>query len=155
MHLRESEEKYRLLHESAGIGIGYYSVDGLVLSYNKLAARHMGGTPDDYIGKSIYELFPKADADAYSARIRKAANSETPDVYEDMVPLPSGNKYFLSTFTRITDSYGTIMGVQIISQDITERKHMEEALRESNQKAEMLLKAPERYETGLQTKPVR
>jgi PAS domain S-box-containing protein len=135
MNLRESEEKYRLLHESAGIGIGYYTVDGIVLSYNKLAARHMGGTPDDFIGKSIYELFPKADADAYSARIRKAANSETPDVYEDMVPLPSGSKYFLSTYTRISDNYSNILGVQIISQDITERKLMEEALRESKEKA--------------------
>lgn len=137
--LRESEEKYRLLHEFAEVGIGYYNSEGIILSYNQLAAKNMGGVPDDFIGKSIFDLFPKADADAYFERIRKAIDSSTPDVYEDMVPLPAGNMYFLSTFTKVVDVQGNLMGIQIISQNITDRKQAEEELRESKQKAEMML----------------
>jgi len=128
----EHEAKYRLLHEHAGISIGYYNLDGIVLSYNQLAARNMGGVPDDFTGKSIYDLYPKSDADSCLMRIRKAASSENSDVYEDIVPLPAGRMYFLNTFTRILDISGSLSGIQIISQNITERKRAEKAL-ENNQ----------------------
>ena len=129
--LRESEERYRLLHESPGIGIGYYQLDGIIISYNKLAAKHMGGAPEDFIGKSIYDLFPGEEAKTYHDRIKRAAMAEAPVVYEDMVKLPLGNVYFLSTFTRITDLNGTLLGIQIISQDITEQKKTALTLQES------------------------
>lgn len=129
--LRESEEKYRLLHENAGIGIGYYTPDGIVLSYNRLAASHMNGTPEEFIGKSIYELFPKQQAEFYHDRITKACSAAGPMEYEDMVPLQSGNKFFLSTFAKVTNAEDTILGIQIISQDITERKQAELRLYES------------------------
>jgi len=137
--LHENEEKYRLLHENAGIGIGYYSLDGIVLSYNRLAARNMNGEPEDFIGKSIHALFPKKEAEVYHDRIRKAAASRGADVYHDLVPLPSGDRYFLSTFTKIQDKKGILLGIQIISQDITDRKEAEESLRESKEKTELLL----------------
>lgn len=137
--LRESEEKFRLLHEFAGIGIGYYSPDGRILSYNQLAAKNMGGAPEDFIGKTLFDLFPKAAADVYSDRIKEAIDSSAPHVYEDMVPLPAGNQYFLSTFTKVTDVQGKLLGIQIISQNITDRKNAEAELRESKQKAEILL----------------
>jgi PAS domain S-box-containing protein len=136
--LRESEEKYRLLHEFAGVGIGYYSPDGRVLSYNQLAAKNMGGVPEDFIGKSMFDLFPKADAEVYYDRILKAIDSSTSDVYEDMVSLPSGKMYFLSTFTKILDAQSNLLGIQIISQNITDRKRTETALQLKNEEYEAL-----------------
>ncbi len=131
--IHESEEKYRLLYESAGIGIGYYSLEGIVLSYNKLAAQHMGGVPENFIGKSISQLFPSAEGRIYLDRLTLAATAEGSTVYEDLVELPSGTTYFVSTFTRVTDLGGRLLGVQIISQDITQRKNAELAVIESKE----------------------
>jgi len=123
--LVESEQKYRLLHESAGVGIGYYTPEGVVISFNRKAADNMNGNPEDFTGKSIYDLFPKASADVYLNRIKKTIDSESPQFYEDKVNLPSGDLWFHSTFTRILDSSGRVIGVQVISTDITDRKQTE------------------------------
>ena len=126
--LKESEGKYRLLHENAGIGIGYYKPDGVIISFNKIAAMHLGGVPEDFEGKSIYDIFPKEEADFYFSRIKKTTIANAPTVYEDRVPLPKEDKYFLSTFSKITDSNNEIIGIQIISQDISEQKNTENEL---------------------------
>ena len=132
----ESEEKYRFLHENAGIGIAYYSLEGIVISYNQLAAKHMNGNPEDFIGKSIFDLFPKQDADFYFNRIKKAIISAESTVYEDCVQLPNKEKWFLSTFTKIINSQNKILGIQIISQDITSIKQAKIELQKAKEKAE-------------------
>ena len=132
--LRDSEEKYRLLHETAGIGVGYYTPEGVVISYNQLAARHMGGNPQEFYGRSIFELFPKEEAEVYFDRIVRSAASNEPMVYNDPINLPTGVYWFESTFTSIKNETGSVIGVQIISQDITERKNYEEALRQSEER---------------------
>ena len=142
--LRESEEKYRLLHESSGVGVGYYRPDGTVISYNRLAAAHMGGRPEDFTGRSIYNIFPKQEAEFYHNRIEKAVVSDNTVVYEDLVPLPTGDKYFLSTFTKIMDSNNAVSGIQIISQDITERKQMENKLIVAIQESDILREKAEK-----------
>jgi len=127
--LLESEQKFRLLHELAGLGMGYFTPDGDVISFNKLAAQHMNGKPEDFEGLSIYSLYSKSDADNYLGRIRKSAISEIAMEYEDHVELPSGTKWFSSIYTRVVDSAGLVVGIQIISNDITEQKRVEESLR--------------------------
>ncbi len=135
----EHEEKYRLLHEHAGVGIGYFSLDGRSLSFNQLAAKYLAGVPQDFIGRSIDDLFPEAEAKDYRERIRRAACSDSPLMFEGYVVLPVGRRYFISTYTRIADMDGNLLGVQVISQDITGNKLVEEELRASKETAEMLL----------------
>ncbi len=128
--LRESEERYRLLHENAGVGIGYYTTDGIVISFNNLAASQVSGKPEDFNGKSIYEIYSKSEADFYMNRIKLSSASESNIIYEDYINLPSGDKWFLNIFSRICDSQKNVIGIQIISQDITERKRAEAELKE-------------------------
>jgi PAS domain S-box-containing protein len=127
--LLESEQKYRLMHESAGVGIGYYTPDGVVISYNKRAAEYMNGKPEDFKGLSLYTLFSAPEADFYLDRIQKAAASEIPMEYDDQIKLPADIKWFNSVYTRIVDSFGSVIGIQIISTDITKQKWIEESLR--------------------------
>jgi PAS domain S-box-containing protein len=137
MALIESEERNRLLVENAGLGIGYYDIDGKIIMFNKIAANNLNGKPADFEGKSLYDLFEKELASIYMERIKKSLNSKESQVYEDYFALAS-DKWFLSTFTRMEDHKGNIIGVQVISNDITERKKAELALVESEESFRML-----------------
>jgi PAS domain S-box-containing protein len=130
--LQETVEKYNQLFENAGVGIAYYTVDGVVMMYNRVASRNMKGVPEDFIGKSLHDLFPKDKADLYLERIRKAAASGIPATYENIVPAAIGEKFFSSTFTRIVDASGKVLGIQVASTDLTERKKAEDTLAENN-----------------------
>ena len=131
--LRVSEERHRLLFDNAGLGIGYYTLDGHVAAFNRLAVAHMSGEPNEYTGKSLVELYGEAAGAIYLERIRDAASTPENREYEDFVSLPAGDKWFLSTYSRIVGTTGQVVGVQIISSDITDRKRAEESLRASEQ----------------------
>jgi len=135
--LRDSEERYKYLFENSGVGIGYYTTDGVVISYNKKALENIGGTLEDYAGKSVLDIFPQPEGETYYNRIQQAITTEVPQVYEDYLIFHETAKWFSSTITRITDAAGQVIGVQIASLDITNRKMAEEALSES----QALLKA--------------
>jgi len=137
LSLRESEERYKFLFEYSGVGVGYYSTDGVVISFNQKALENIGGKLEDYVGKSFFELFQGEQAEIYYSRIKHAISSDIPQVYEDYLVINSQTKWFSSTFTRVTNATGEIIGVQIASLDITERKQAEEAFSES----QALLKA--------------
>lgn len=124
----DREKEYRLLYEYAGVGIGYYDLEGKVISYNPIALQLMGGNSEDFVGKSIYELFPKDLADEYSSRMKTSLLANQPQKYEDYVELPTGGKWFLSAYSKIIDYEGNLKGVQIISSDITQQKLLENDL---------------------------
>ena len=138
--LRASEEQYKYLFDYSGLAIGFYRPDGEVISYNKKAAANMGKRADELIGKSIYQLFPAADAKKYMERITKALASDETQIYEDCIALSPGEDWYASTFKRIRDANGELIGVQIISQNITKSKEMLKNLKETQDYLEKLIK---------------
>lgn len=132
--LRESEGRYRALFEHAGLGIGYYTLDGVLVSFNTMAAQHMGGHPEDFAGRSVADIFGEEAGSIYLERIRQAAAAHTVLHYEDGVSLPDGERWFVSHYAPIADSQGAISGVQIIASDITARNRAEQQLRASEER---------------------
>ena len=138
--LKESEEKHRLLFENAGVGIGYYDPEGRVVAYNNLAAAYMNGSPEQFVGKCFRDLFGPRSAEKYEDRLRQALASEQGQVYQDFVSLPSGKRWYLSNYHRIKNSAGQMIGVQIISLDITAQKQAEMHLESSERRLRYILK---------------
>ncbi|HTY51842.1 MAG TPA: PAS domain S-box protein, partial [Methanomicrobiales archaeon] len=126
--LRESEERQRLLIEYSGLGIAYWDYSGRLMFLNRKGIENMGGCVEDFTGKHVTELFPGDRAKEFAERISSMKDAFGSRVYEDLVPLPGGPRWFLSTFTNVLDTGGNPSGVQIISQDITDRKEAEEKL---------------------------
>lgn len=132
--LRESEEKHKLLLEYSGMEIGYYDLDGKVILFNANAARYMRGKPETFIGKTVYELYGKNRGQIYHERILKAAGSYRSIEYNDEVHSPDGIRHFSTLYTRIKNVKNEVIGVQIISKDITRERKAELELKESEKR---------------------
>jgi PAS domain S-box-containing protein len=127
--LRKRDERHFSMLDHAGIGIGYWDLDGRLIMFNAKAAENMNGTPSDFVGRTVNELFGDELAGVYMGRIGKAARSDGAEEYEDMVRLPIGELWFISVYRRVLDAGGKVTGVQVVSINITERKRMELEMR--------------------------
>ena len=127
--LRES--RYRTLLENVSAGIGYYDLEGNVILFNNMAAKFMGGEPADFIGKSIYQLYGDEPGKIYHDRIKAAVEADSFMAYEDRVDLPAGIKWFNSKYNKIHNQENEIIGVQIISTDVTDIVEAQQILQDS------------------------
>ena len=126
--LFESRERYRLLMENSGLGIGYYDIDGKVLMFNQQALKNLGGEAKDYIGKNLTEIFGKETGQVFVERLKLAAESECSLKFEDKVELEGRPGWYMSTQSRILDQNGQVDGILVIADNITDRKIAEEKL---------------------------
>lgn len=135
---KATEERYRLLVENSGLGIGLYDLNGKILYFNQKAIHDLGGKPEDYIGKSMQEVFGQEAADVYIQRMHEVAASDISQEYEDCIEFPSGKFCFLSNYTCLKNPDGTVYGVQVIAHDITLRKIAENKVIDSEEKFRVL-----------------
>ena len=128
--LRESEERHRDILEYGGVGVAYFDLDGRFLVLNRRAVQNMGGSEaSEFIGKSVIDVFGDEVGGTYLARIRETAASTEAREYVDHLELPVGSRWRTAIHTRSLDAAGSVVGVQVYAQDITERKNAEEELR--------------------------
>ena len=125
--LRESEERYRTLFDNFPEPTTVWGRDGALLMQNVISARNLGGKREDYLGKTIYDIFGEA-AGTYMERIVRVIDTGELEEQEDVVELHSGKRYFWTWMQRIQNPDGQY-AVQVISYDITKRKRSEEVLR--------------------------
>lgn len=132
--LRESEEKYRSLVESAGEAIFSVDAEGTFLFMNTTAAHAVGCEPDIAQGRTMWDLFPNEIADRQMASIRKVL--ETGERFEGESPtvVRGETRWYRTSIARVLRENGLPPFAILISRDITSRKATEQALTESELK---------------------
>jgi PAS domain S-box-containing protein len=136
--LKKSEARQRFLTENSGLGMAYYDLNGHILVFNQLAAKNMGGKASDYIGKNLTDIFGQESGEYFIERLRLASKSDRPVQFEDQVVIKGRKKWFLSTHTPVLNEGGTVEGIQVIADDITERKKNEIKIRKSQKQLQKL-----------------
>jgi len=126
--LAESELKYRTIVEGAGEAILSLDRNGVILFINSTGAKRLGGKPDNYIGKTLRDIFPKHTADRQISSIHKVMQTGIPLNTTNTAEFHGQLRWNYTTVEPLRDSTGKINSVMVIARDIHERKQAEEKL---------------------------
>jgi PAS domain S-box-containing protein len=122
--LRDSEQRYRCLVETAGVVIVSLTPEHRIVQWNREAERVFGWSRDEVLGRNYVEMFlPDEVHDDVIAEIRKNLDGQPTRGYENTVVSRDGTRRILLwDATRLVNESGEPSGIVAVGQDITERK---------------------------------
>lgn len=130
--LRESEARYRDLFENAGDIVYVHDFEGRFLSVNRGAERILGYTPADAKYLTMAQIVaPEHRERALQAITDKRTGRVDATQYELDVIAKDGRRVTLEINSRLFYENGVPVGIHGTARDVTQRRRMEEALRES------------------------
>jgi PAS domain S-box-containing protein len=139
--LRESEERFRQVAQASGEFIWEVDTTGMYTYASPISEDVYGYAPDELIGrKHFYDLFTLKDKDQLKKKIFDGCEKKI--VFKDY---PSemmhrdGHTVLVSTnASPIVDVEGILVGYRGVDIDITERKRMEKALVDSEERSRLI-----------------
>jgi PAS domain S-box-containing protein len=131
--IARSEERYRTLAEASPDQIFINDRNGTILYANTMGLKLFGLPYDQVVGKQRKDLFPPEQLVEQDAAFRKVFDSGEPVRNETRTRFGEQEQWIDTNLVPLKDAAGHITAVLGVAREITERKQMEEALRESRQ----------------------
>lgn len=132
--LRQSEQRFRLLLQSViDYAIYMLDIDGRVTSWNAGAERFKGYAAEEILGEHFSRFYTQEDREAGIPRIAlETARREGRFEAEGWRVRKDGSRFWASVIIDpIRDDDGKLIGFAKVTRDLTERRAIEEQLRQS------------------------
>jgi two-component system sensor histidine kinase/response regulator len=105
-----------------------FAPDCRYLYANRAFADGIGRNLNDIVGRTVWDVFPKDEADKRAALVKWVFDHLEAKTHEMLVRGRDGDRCYLTTLTPIFDDQGRASSVLATSKDITERKKLEDEL---------------------------
>src|SRR5437667_15688 len=143
--LRESEARFRALFEHASDLIIAAGLDGAIISVNRATEETLQWPREALIGRNIRELItPESFARGEERMRRVLAGEKLPKIFGLEAIRRDGSVVPLEGWARLLrDAAGKPVGHEGVYRDISERRRVEEALRESEERYRLMFQEAE------------
>lgn len=134
--LKQSEQQYRFIAENSTDIIAHLTADGNYLYVTPVMEDMLGYAPDELIGFSPFELIHPDHRDELKQALQDATvNTEIKMLtFSYRMRKKDGEYIWMETTARdIRNEEGGLEGILTVTRDITNRKMIEEGLRETNE----------------------
>lgn len=132
--LKHLQEDQQILLDNIPAWVFFKDTENRFIRVNKTLADVMGMTIDQLEGKSLFDIFPHEQAEAFwkdDLQVIESGISKNKII--ESLPSPKGNIWVQTDKIPYRDSSGKVVGLIGFALDITDRKNAEESLLESHQ----------------------
>jgi PAS domain S-box-containing protein len=141
-HAEEVRQKLASIVESSDDAIVSKDLNGIITTWNRGAERIFGYKAEEIIGKPVTILMPPDRVNEEPGILARIRKGEQIDHYETVRRHKDGRLLDISlTVSPVKDQSGRVIGASKIARDITERRHADAALRDSERRLQDLLAA--------------
>ncbi len=134
LEIRRTSELLRAVTEGTPDAVFVKDLDGRYQLFNKAAARFVGRSVDEVIGKMDSAIFSRQDTELLQKRMREVIESGEPVTSEDVITSAGVRRTFLAMKAPYRDGAGEIVGIIGISRDISDYKRAQESARASEER---------------------
>ncbi|HLZ33242.1 MAG TPA: PAS domain S-box protein [Nitrospira sp.] len=141
-YLRRQQIEQQALLDLIPAMVWYKDIQNRILRVNRRAADSLQKSVEEIEGQSTFDLYPE-EAEKYHRDDLEVINSGQPKLgIVELYRTGSGKKLWVQTDkVPYRDTDGTVLGVLVFAQDITERKQTEEALRASEERLRVVVES--------------
>ena len=146
--LNQSEERFRLLVESVkDYAIFMLDPGGHVLTWNAGAERFKGYTATEIVGQHFSRFYPpealQSGLPAHELEVAEATGTFEDEGWRVR---KDGTLFWANVvITALRDRTGTLVGFAKVTRDLTQRRHHEESLRQSEERFRLLVEGVSEY----------
>jgi len=140
--LMESEAFYQSLVETLPLAMLRKDLQGRFTFANRLLCEALRRTPDEIVGRTDYDFFPRELAEKYRGDDRRVLEQERDLEATEEFQTPTGERRYTHVVkTPVYDATGNLVGIQGIFSDVTEKKRAEIELNQTRARLQAVLDA--------------